>query len=91
MKRQKPLNQTKNLSHHSPASIRIRKMISFWSHTPETEGALSDVEGCMLSVGLGEAPLSASNIYHLGKFTEFGIVFKKCALDALRKAYQKLL
>ena len=39
------------------ASIRIRKMISFWSHTPETEGALSDVQGCMLSVGLGEAPL----------------------------------
>ena len=59
-------------------------------HTPETEGALSDVQGCMLSVGLGEASTtSSSNIHNLGKFREFGIIFKKRAhLDALRKAYQ---
>ena len=30
------------------ASIRIRKMINFWSHTSDTEGALSDVQGLSL-------------------------------------------
>ena len=52
------------------ASIRIRKMISFWSHTPETEGALSDVQGCMLSVGLGELH------YFVKQHSQFGKIYR---------------
>ena len=72
------------------ASIRIRKMISFWSHTPETEGALSDVQGCMLSVGLGEAPLLRQATFTIWENLQSLELYSKngAHLDALRKAYQ---
>ena len=60
------------------ASIRIRKMISFWSHTPETEGCIIRYTRlyviCRIRRG---SATSSSNIHNLGKFTEFGVVFKK--------------
>ena len=60
------------------ASIRIRKMISFWSHTPETEGGVIRCRWVYVICRIRRSSTtSSSNIYHLGKFTEFGIVFKK--------------
>ena len=39
------------------ASIRPRKALRFWSHSPPAEAALERADGCLLAVGLGEAPL----------------------------------
>ncbi len=71
------------------ASIRIGKMIRFWSHTPETEDALSNIQGCMLSVGLGEAPLLRQATFTIWEnLQSLELYSKKGAhLDALREAY----
>jgi quinol monooxygenase YgiN len=39
------------------ASIRPHKAHRFWAHSPPAEIALQRAEGCLLAVGLGEAPL----------------------------------
>ena len=39
------------------ASIRPHKAHRFWAHSPPAEVALQRAEGCLLAVGLGEAPL----------------------------------
>jgi len=39
------------------ASIRPHKALRFWAHSPAAEAALQRSEGCLLAVGLGEAPL----------------------------------
>ncbi len=39
------------------ASIRISKVGKFWSLAPSSESSLRSYEGCLLSAGLGEAPL----------------------------------
>ncbi len=39
------------------ASIRPHKALRFWSRSPPAEAALERAEGCILAMGLGEAPL----------------------------------
>jgi hypothetical protein len=39
------------------ASIRPTKARAFWQHAPASQVALHGVDGCLLSVGLGEMPL----------------------------------
>jgi len=39
------------------ASIRPLKALRFWSRSPPAEAALERAEGCLLAMGLGEAPL----------------------------------
>lgn len=39
------------------ASIRPRKAMAFWRNSPPAEAALEQAEGCLLAMGLGEAPL----------------------------------
>lgn len=39
------------------ASIKISKAKRFWSLAPDSESSLYSSEGCLLSAGLGEAPL----------------------------------
>jgi quinol monooxygenase YgiN len=39
------------------ASIRPLKSLRFWSRSPPAEAALERAEGCILAMGLGEAPL----------------------------------
>ena len=39
------------------ASIRPHKALRFWSRSPPAEAALVRAEGCLLAMGLGEAPL----------------------------------
>lgn len=39
------------------ASIRPLKALRFWSRSPPAEAALERADGCLLAMGLGEAPL----------------------------------
>ena len=39
------------------ASIRPRHLAAFWRHSPPSERSLAEAPGCLLAVGLGEAPL----------------------------------
>ena len=39
------------------ASIHPAKAAAFWRHAPATQASLQAAEGCLLSMGLGEAPL----------------------------------
>ena len=39
------------------ASIRPQKALPFWNRSPPAEVALERAEGCLLAMGLGEAPL----------------------------------
>jgi len=39
------------------ASIRISKAAAFWSKAPAAQSSLAEHPGCMLAIGLGEAPL----------------------------------
>jgi heme-degrading monooxygenase HmoA len=39
------------------ASIRPRKAQAFWRHAPGAQASLHAAEGCLLAVGLGEAPV----------------------------------
>ena len=39
------------------ASIRPHKALRFWSRSPPAEAALERADGCVLAMGLGEAPL----------------------------------
>jgi hypothetical protein len=38
-------------------SIRPAAAAAFWKHTPASQAALADTAGCLLAVGLGEAPV----------------------------------
>jgi hypothetical protein len=39
------------------ASIRLRAAAAFWRQTPASQASLAQAPGCLLAVGLGEAPL----------------------------------
>ena len=39
------------------ASIHPAKAMAFWRHAPSTQLALDEADGCLLAMGLGEAPL----------------------------------
>lgn len=39
------------------ASIRPHKALAFWRRSPPAEAALEQAKGCLLAMGLGEAPL----------------------------------
>ena len=38
-------------------SIRVRRALAFWRHSPASEAGLARAAGCRLAVGLGEAPV----------------------------------
>jgi spheroidene monooxygenase len=39
------------------ASIRAASAMSFWRHAPAAQDSLGQAQGCLLAMGLGEAPL----------------------------------
>lgn len=39
------------------ASIRPEKAVAFWRNSPAAEMSLDEADGCLLAVGLGEAPI----------------------------------
>ena len=52
------------------ASIRPSKAMAFWRHAPATQHDLDMAPGCMLAVGLGEAPLLRQCTFSLWESTE---------------------
>ena len=73
------------------ASIRMEKVVSFWSHTNGTQNALADIKGCILSMGLGEAPLLRQATFTIWENAESLENYSKkgAHLDALKEAYKK--
>lgn len=54
---QQPGSETGPMAVLTRASIRPAKAMSFWRHAPASQASLSQAPGCLLAMGLGEAPL----------------------------------
>ena len=54
---QSPTRQAPVLATLTRASIRAASAMSFWRHAPAAQDSLAQAQGCMLAMGLGEAPL----------------------------------
>lgn len=52
------------------ASIRPSKAMAFWRHAPATQQDLDVAPGCMLAIGLGEAPLLRQCTFSLWDATD---------------------
>jgi spheroidene monooxygenase len=52
------------------ASIRPSKAMAFWRHAPATQQDLDVAPGCLLAIGLGEAPLLRQCTFSLWDTTE---------------------
>ena len=52
------------------AAIRPTRAWSFWRHSPATEAELASSPGCLLAVGLGEAPLLRQATFSLWESVE---------------------
>ena len=52
------------------ASIRPSRALSFWRHSPAAEAELGTCPGCLLAVGLGEAPLLRQATFSLWESVE---------------------
>lgn len=51
------------------ASIRPAQALTFWRHAPASQRALQSAPGCMLAMGLGEAPLLRQCTFSLWRNT----------------------
>ena len=54
---QTPPRQAPVLATLTRASIRAASAMSFWRHAPAAQDSLGQAQGCLLAMGLGEAPL----------------------------------
>jgi len=72
------------------ASIRPFKARAFWSKSPASEASLAHVSGCLLSTGLGEAPLLRQATFSLWTGTEAMNQFARTGahLEAIKAAHQ---
>ncbi|MEN9329380.1 MAG: hypothetical protein RLZZ484_568 [Pseudomonadota bacterium] len=52
------------------ASIRPAKAMAFWRHAPASQASLEQAPGCMLAMGLGEAPLIRQCTFSLWQDTQ---------------------
>jgi quinol monooxygenase YgiN len=52
------------------ASIRPAKAMSFWRHAPASQASLDKAPGCLLAMGLGEAPLIRQCTFSVWRDTE---------------------
>jgi len=52
------------------ASIRPSKARAFWRNSPPAEASLMHADGCLLAVGLGEAPIFRQATFSLWKSTD---------------------
>ena len=53
----RPLDESTPLAALTRASIRPAKAMSFWRRAPSSQASLEQASGCLLAMGLGEAPL----------------------------------
>jgi spheroidene monooxygenase len=51
------------------ASIRPAQALHFWRHAPASQSALQSAPGCLLAIGLGEAPLLRQCTFSLWRNT----------------------
>ncbi len=51
------------------ASIRPAQALAFWRHAPASQAALQSAPGCLLAIGLGEAPLLRQCTFSLWRNT----------------------
>jgi len=51
------------------ASIRPAQALAFWRHAPSSQRALQSAPGCLLAIGLGEAPLLRQCTFSLWRNT----------------------
>jgi spheroidene monooxygenase len=52
------------------ASIRAASAMSFWRHAPAAQDSLGQAQGCLLAMGLGEAPLIRQCTFSLWQDTQ---------------------
>jgi len=73
------------------ASIRPYQARRFWSLSPAAEASLARAPGCMLAVGLGEAPLLRQATFSLWQDQAAMDAYARSGahLDAIRQAYSQ--
>ena len=73
------------------ASIRLHKARRFWSLSPAAEASLARAPGCMLAVGLGEAPLLRQATFSLWQDQAAMDAYARSGahLEAIRQAYSQ--
>lgn len=73
------------------ASIRPRLARRFWSLSPAAEASLSQAPGCLLAVGLGEAPLLRQATFSLwhNQSSMDAYAREGAHLEAIRQAYSQ--
>jgi hypothetical protein len=71
------------------ASIKLRHARAFWQRSPAAEAALAAAPGCLLSAGLGEAPLLRQATFSLWRDTTAMDAYARSGahLAAIRAAY----
>lgn len=71
------------------ASIKPQKAASFWALEPAAERGLNDAPGCLLSVGIGEAPVFRQATFSVWANTQAmdGYARSGAHLAAIRAAY----
>ncbi len=72
------------------ASIRPHKALRFWSRSPPAEAALERAEGCLLAMGLGEAPLLRQATFSIWESQAAMDAYARSGahLDAIRASVQ---
>lgn len=73
------------------ASIRMSTAMQFWRHAPPSELSLKGAEGCLLSAGLGEAPLFRQATFTVWDSERSMSAFARLGAhaDAIRDAQQR--
>lgn len=71
------------------ASIKPAKLAAFWRHSPPSEASLAQAPGCLLAVGLGEAPLLRQCTFSLWESVAAMDAYARSGahLQAIRSAY----
>jgi hypothetical protein len=75
------------------ASIHPAKAMAFWRHAPSTQGSLDAADGCLLAMGLGEAPLVRQCTFSLWQDEPKMLAFARegahqlASLAAIRQKY----
>ncbi len=73
------------------ASIHPRRALAFWRKAPPAQAALADAPGCMLAVGLGEAPLLRQATFSVWENLAAMDAYARSGahLDAIRASYRE--